>query len=174
MRKTKRHKSVKNKLVKFLSSKEDAPGDTPNCVPTINIQTSFKRKPKWKKNKWGEYWSSQEAHWLSPFVPYYGGFADRSTGLSECACGDMVENPVVIQSPYRRFIQPKPANSLHGGLRRRFWDYSSCWFVVCWHPLVLGAWELSSHTHLTFELQLPWPWLACLSLLATVPKLDIR
>lgn len=37
------------------------------------------------------------------------------------------------------------------------------------------AWPCSSPlTQLTFGLQLPWTWLACLSLLATEPKLDIR
>lgn len=83
------------------------------------------------------------------------------TGLLCLLLGDIVENPVVYAISLRRFIQPKPANSLHGGVRyedRRFIPSYECWHppqptldsYACGLPL----------THLTFELQLPWPW-AC-------------
>jgi hypothetical protein len=59
----------------------------------------------------------------------------------------------------------KRSESLHGGSFHPKTKTST--------PPVL-AWWLTVGTHLTFELQVSWPWIACLTLLATEPKLGIR
>lgn len=73
----------------------------------------------------------------------------------------------------RRFIQPKPANSLHGlDMKTKSFPPAS----VGIHPPAasrLQCWASSSHTPYLWTTA-TLTWLACLSLLATVPRLDIR
>jgi hypothetical protein len=84
---------------------------------------------------------------------------------------DIVENPMWgLQSLPTRDLFSQSLRIPYMGLDMKTELFSLLW-VLGIRFLCLGTLPLS---HLTFELQLPWPWLACLSLLATVPKLGIR
>lgn len=94
---------------------------------------------------------------LSPFVPYYG-MQTEVEDFDLLAGGDIVENPVGYANLPTKIYSAKASEFLTWIMKTE--SVPSC---ECWHPpqppLDSYAWALPL-THLTFELQLPWPW-AC-------------